>query len=169
MQINGQAFQVILLINSFSSNQYYYRFFFLSANIDAAFAFGSTIFFFKGTQYWRFDNHTLKYNRTYNVDFENIPNNLDAAFYWESMNKAFVFKDDKFWEINIFQYIKPYSESISKWNGIPRNIDGALEYDDRIRFFKDNKFYELNSTDLSVNFIFKELIYLKKIISHFNV
>lgn len=94
------------------------------------------------------------FERLIRDDFKGVPNDLDAAFYWESLDKTYVFKDDKYYEISIFEYGQNYqSEPISDWNDILRNIDAALEYEGHILFFEDNKIFELDALTLSVNFL----------------
>ncbi|XP_068126192.1 vitronectin [Hyperolius riggenbachi] len=76
--------------------------------IDAAFTRmncqGKT-YIFKGSQYWRFSDGTMDpdYPRDIDIGFQNIPNDIDAAFAlpannYQGKEKAYFFKGKQYWQ-----------------------------------------------------------------------
>lgn len=47
-------------------------------------------YFFKGSQYWKFDNMEMepRYPKDIDRGFQGIPNNVDAAFVWGGNGKV---------------------------------------------------------------------------------
>lgn len=68
----------------------------LPSNIDTAFTdkSGKFIFFFKGSQYWKFEGETLVegYPKEIRSDFHGIPNDLQAALVWNGNGYLYLFK-----------------------------------------------------------------------------
>lgn len=68
-------------------------------NMDAVFTWknGKT-YFFKGSQYWRYNEEKGKldagYPRFIQAGWPDLPNNIDAAVTWPRNSKSYVFKDD---------------------------------------------------------------------------
>ncbi|XP_014254798.1 stromelysin-3-like isoform X1 [Cimex lectularius] len=130
----------------------------LPGNIDAAFTYknGKT-YFFKGSQYWRFTGKSMDkdYPKLISNGFEGIPNNLDAAMVWGGNGKIYFYKGYKFWRYDPTQ--KPavkntYPKAISNWEGVPDNIEAALQYTNGYTyFFKNKQYYRFNDNTFSVD------------------
>lgn len=122
------------------------------SSVDAAFTWvnGKT-YFFKGSEYWRVSNMTvdLHYPKPISKGFAGIPNDIDAAFVWSGNGKIYFFKNDKYWRFEPTQ--RPpvreglYPKDISNWEGIPNNIDDALQYSNGFTyFFKNGQYWRFN-------------------------
>lgn len=130
----------------------------LPSNIDAAFTYknGKT-YFFKGSKYWRYDNKKLDgdYPKSISDGFNGIPDNIQAALVWSGNGKIYFFKGSKFWRFDPTQ--KPpvksmYPKPISNWEGIPDNLDDALQYGNGYTyFFKNGLYYRFNDRTFAVD------------------
>ncbi|XP_014828006.1 PREDICTED: vitronectin-like [Poecilia mexicana] len=76
-------------------------------------------YIFKGNQYWRFDGDVLDedYPRNISVGFEDIPNDIDAAFAvpapsHRGREKAYFFKGDKYYQYE-FKHQPSHEECVS--------------------------------------------------------
>jgi len=130
----------------------------MPGNIDAAFTWtNGRTYFFKGNEYWRFTDGTMDddYPKSMATGFGGIPSNVDAAMVWPANNKIYFFKDNKYWKFDP-ETSPPVSDSyprlISNWDGIPNNIDAAIQYsNEKIYFFKQGKYYRWNDDTFSVD------------------
>lgn len=130
----------------------------IADSIDAAFTYknGKT-YFFKGAQYWRYSDRTMDagYPKDISDGFTGIPDNVDAAMVWGGNGKIYFYKGSKFWRFDTLK--RPpvkvsYPKPLSNWEGVPDNIDAALQYTNGYTyFFKDNKYYRFNDRTFSVS------------------
>uniref|UniRef100_A0A336MF57 CSON000784 protein n=1 Tax=Culicoides sonorensis TaxID=179676 RepID=A0A336MF57_CULSO len=130
----------------------------LESNIDAAFTYknGKT-YFFKGTKYWRYSGRTVDgdYPKKISDGFTGIPDHLDAALVWGGNGKIYFYKGSKFWRFDPLKrppVKSTYPKPISNWEGIPNDIDGALQYTNGYTyFFKGDKYYRFNDRTFSID------------------
>ncbi|KAL5286123.1 Mmp1 family protein [Megaselia abdita] len=130
----------------------------LPGNIDAAFTYknGKT-YFFKGSQYWRYNGRNMDgdYPKEISEGFTGIPDNIDAAMVWGGNGKIYFYKGSKFWRYDPLKRppVKAtYPKPISNWEGLPINIDAALQYTNGYTyFFKGDKYYRFNDRTFSVD------------------
>lgn len=113
----------------------------LPGDIDAAFTYknGKT-YFFKGTKYWRYVNRQVdgEYPKEISEGFTGIPDHLDAALVWGGNGKIYFYKGSKFWRFDPLKRppVKAtYPKLISNWEGVPNNIDAALQYTNGFTYF----------------------------------
>jgi matrix metalloproteinase-14 (membrane-inserted) len=135
----------------------------LPGSLDASFTWtnGKT-YFFKGSKYWRFSGvgqMDRGYPKKIREGFSGIPSNIDAAFVWPVNDNIYFFKGSRYWRFDpdsstpvAFSYPQP----VSNWDGIPNNLDSALQYSNgRTYFFKDGRYYRFNDQkgrlDVSAN------------------
>ncbi|XP_046668364.1 matrix metalloproteinase-2 isoform X3 [Homalodisca vitripennis] len=130
----------------------------LPGNIDAAFTYknGKT-FFFKGSKYWRYTGKVMDgdYPKEISEGFTGIPNNIDAAMVWGGNGKIYFYKGSKFWRFDPTQrppVKSTYPKPISNWEGIPNNLDAALQYTNGYTyFFKGGSYYRFNDRAFMVD------------------
>lgn len=121
----------------------------ISGPIDAALTSkNGKMYLFKGDKFWRFTNRRLDggHPKLINDVFTGIPDNIDGAF--SDGDKVFFFKADKYWrfEPKANVRIKPnYPESISLWNGVPKDIGDVFKWNNGVKyFFKGELYYKYN-------------------------
>lgn len=130
----------------------------LSGDIDAAFTYknGKT-YFFKGSDYWRFTDRVMDADFPKKIadGFTGIPDNLDAAFVWGGNGKIYFYKGSKFWRFDPLKrppVKSTYPKPVSNWEGLPNNLDAALQYTNGYTyFFKGDKYYRFNDRTFSVS------------------
>ncbi|XP_054270072.1 matrix metalloproteinase-2 isoform X2 [Macrosteles quadrilineatus] len=130
----------------------------LPGNIDAAFTYknGKT-YFFKGTKYWRYTGKVMDgdYPKEISDGFTGIPNNIDAAMVWGGNGKIYFYKGSKFWRFDPTQ--KPpvkstYPKPINNWEGLPNDLDAALQYTNGYTyFFKGGSYWRFNDRAFMVD------------------
>jgi len=59
-----------------------------------------------------------------------------------------VFRGDKFWQLNGYNYAKGPREISNHWKGLEGKIDAALSYDQDILFFKGSQYWKFNQKKL---------------------
>jgi len=131
----------------------------LPGDLDAAFTWSANgkTFFFKGSQYWRFSDMTLDsgYPKRISEGFSDIPDRPDAAFVWSGNGKIYFFKGSKYWRFEPEKnppVKSSYPKDISNWEGIPNNIDDALQYDNGYTyFFKNGQYWRFNDRAFRVD------------------
>ena len=131
----------------------------LPGNLDASFTWtnGKT-YFFKGSKYWRFSDvgqMDAGYPKELDKGFSGIPNDVDAAFVWPVNNKIYFFKDSIYWKFDPDSSppVDPsYPRPISNWDGIPNNVDSALQYSNgKSYFFKDGRYYRFDDKKFTLD------------------
>jgi len=130
----------------------------LPSSIDASFTWtnGKT-YLFKGSQYWRFTNTSPDpdYPKDISKGFDGIPDNIDAAFVWSGNGKIYFFKGPKYWRFDPDQrppVKSSYPRPISNWEGIPDDIDDALQYTNGYTyFFKKGSYWRFDDRAFRVD------------------
>jgi len=126
----------------------------LPGSLDAAFTWtnGKT-YFFKGSKYWRFSAFgklDRGYPKPLDKGFSGIPTKVDAAMVWPENDKIYFFKGSNYWKFDPDRsppVDSSYPRPISNWEGIPPNIDAALQYSNgRTYFFKDGQYYRFDNS-----------------------
>ena len=131
--------------------------YFYLGQIDASFTWNNgKSYFFKGNKYWRFTNgkSDKDYPKLISKGFDGIPDNLDAAFVWSGNGKIYFFKGREYWRFDPDQrppVRSSYPRPISNWEGIPDNIDDALQYQNGFTyFFKKGDYYRFDDRTFQV-------------------
>jgi len=130
----------------------------MPGDIDASFTWtnGKT-YLFKGTKYWRFTDNKSDpgYPKEINKGFEGIPDHVDAAFVWSGNGKIYFFKGSKYWRFDPEQrppVKSSYPRPISNWEGIPNDVDDALQYSNGYTyFFKKGLYYRFDDRAFKVD------------------
>merc|ERR1719348_478109 len=131
----------------------------MPGNLDASFTWknGKT-YFFKGSKYWRFSdigNMDFGYPKEFSKGFSGIPENVDAAFLWPVNNKIYFFKGSQYWKFDPEKnppVSDTYPRPISNWQGVPNNLDAALQYSNgKTYFFKDGKYFRFDDRKFEVD------------------
>ena len=79
---------------------------------------------------------------------------MDAAFVWSGNGKIYFFKGTKYWKFDPEK--RPpvsgaYPRPISNWEGIPDNIDDAIQYTNGYTyFFKKGLYYRFDDRSFQV-------------------
>ena len=126
--------------------------------IDASFTWknGKT-YFFHDEKYWRFSNGEPDpgYPKLISKGFVGIPNKVDAVFVWSGNEKIYFFKGSKYWKFDPDRrppVDKAYPRPIENWEGIPNDIDDALQYDNGFTyFFKGGQYYRFDDMKFKVD------------------
>ena len=130
----------------------------LPSGIQASFSWvnGKT-YFFKGSQYWRLTGSKMDsgYPKEISEGFQGIPDDLDGALLWSANQKIYFFKGNQYWKYDPDSSPSvddSYPRPISKWTGIPDNIDAAITYSNsKAYFFKSGKYYKFDDDTLAVS------------------
>eukprot|EP00090_Calanus_glacialis_P045346 TRINITY_DN8369_c0_g1_i1.p1 TRINITY_DN8369_c0_g1~~TRINITY_DN8369_c0_g1_i1.p1 ORF type:complete len:559 (+),score=136.99 TRINITY_DN8369_c0_g1_i1:156-1832(+) len=131
----------------------------LPGNLDAAFTWtnGKT-YFFKGSQYWRFSEvgrMDRGYPKDFSKGFSGVPEGVDAAMVWPVNKKIYFFKGTQYWKFDPEKsppVDTSYPRPISNWDGIPTNLDAAMQYsNEKTYFFKDGKYYRFDDERFSLD------------------
>lgn len=79
---------------------------------------------------------------------------IDAVFVWPKNQKTYIFSGDSFWRYDerLGQLDEMQGRSMSRWNGIPFNVDAVLSLprihgtiaDGQTLFFKGNAYWQFN-------------------------
>ena len=96
----------------------------LPADLDAAFAWGKKedIFFFKGSEYWKFNTRSMRLAPGYpksTSTWKGLPDGVEAALRWTN-KKTYVFKDGNYWRLNdkkprVDRSRTPYPRDAGQW------------------------------------------------------
>jgi matrix metalloproteinase-14 (membrane-inserted) len=77
----------------------------IPAGVDVAFVWGGNgkIYFFKGSQYWKFDPERKPHVRSdhypKSISLWDLPNNMEAALQWDN-GRTYFFKSGNYWRFN---------------------------------------------------------------------
>jgi len=130
----------------------------LPSNLDAAFTWSNgKTYIFKGSKYWRFTNQKMDsgYPKPISKGFDGIPDNVDAAFVWSGNGKIYFFKGEKYYRFDPESRppVKPtYPKPVKNWEGIPGNIDDALQYKNGYTyFFKQGKYWRFDDKGFGID------------------
>ena len=131
----------------------------LPDHVDAAFTWtNGKMYFFKGSRYWRFSpNKRLDkgFPKQISDGFEGIPSNVDAAFVWAKNDKIYFFKGSRYYKFDPQQnppVADSYPRPMSNWEGVPDNIDAALQYSNGATyFFKNSQYYRFDEETNAVD------------------
>ncbi|PIK58932.1 putative 72 kDa type IV collagenase [Apostichopus japonicus] len=106
----------------------------LPKNIDASYErFDSTIMFFKGAEYWEYDNLEAREGFPKPISELGLPDDIDAALPWGYTGKTYFFKGKKYWRYD--EYEKKVDADYPKliregWKGVPGNLFAAFRHYD---------------------------------------
>ena len=108
--------------------------------------------------YWRFTGSGQmdeEYPKLIREGFADIPDNVDAAFVWPVNNKIYFFKGSQYWKFDPDKsppMDSTYPRPVSNWDGVPDNIDSAMQYSNgKTYFFKGGKYYRFDDNLLTVD------------------
>merc|ERR1712192_241751 len=95
------------------------------------------------------------YPKPLDKGFGGIPSNVDAAMVWPENEKIYFFKGSKYWKFDPDRsppVDSSYPRPVSNWEGIPPNIDAALQYSNgRTYFYKDGQYYRFDNSRKQVD------------------
>jgi len=130
----------------------------LPGDLDAAFTWNNgRSYFFKGSEYWRFTNGRMDkgYPKALSAGFSGIPRDVDAAFVWPANGKIYFFKGSEYWKFDPEAdppVPSSYPRPVANWDGIPNNIDAAVQYTNgKVYFFKKGQYYRWDDDNFSVD------------------
>eukprot|EP00057_Strongylocentrotus_purpuratus_P032770 XP_788786.3 PREDICTED: matrix metalloproteinase-18 [Strongylocentrotus purpuratus] len=125
----------------------------LPTNLDAAIFYSPYTYFFKGSQYWRFQNQEMAgtYPRPMS-DWRGVPTDVDSAFVWSRNGGIYFTKGNQYYRYtgreNSF-----YPQPLSHFRGLPSDgVDAAFQYSNSITyFFKGSDYYRFNDSTVMVD------------------
>ncbi|XP_022104778.1 matrix metalloproteinase-19-like isoform X2 [Acanthaster planci] len=93
-------------------------------------------YFFKGNQYWRFNNEVMdaNYPRPIRGNWGTLPNDLDAAFIWSGNNNLYFVKGNQYYRFN-GGVDQGYPRSLSVWNIPGNDVAAAVQWINRRTYF----------------------------------
>ncbi|KAF2898915.1 hypothetical protein ILUMI_07261 [Ignelater luminosus] len=126
-------------------------------NVDAAFTYWNNVtYFLKGPYMWKYIQDQ-KYKKSQLIDygFPGIPNDIDASLMWSGNGKIYFFKGSEYWMLNpqqppFMRVNETYPRPISRWNGLPNNLDAAVGIGGTSYFFKDGSYYKYDDLRMKV-------------------
>tara|TARA_R110000824_G_scaffold119818_3_gene274225 strand:+ start:7245 stop:9869 length:2625 start_codon:yes stop_codon:yes gene_type:complete len=132
--------------------------------IDAAITYPSSkkTYFFSGDDYYRYNDTTKEidsgYPKKISDNWPGLPNNIDAATVYSYPNttktELYFFKGDQYylWDQNKNKVYDGYPKPISIWNGVPNDLDAALELgsNNQVYFFKGDKYWKYDKENNKV-------------------
>ena len=119
-------------------------------------------YFFSGDDYYRYNDLTFAidpgYPKKISDNWPGIPNNIDAATVYSNPDSQttslYFFKGDKYYRYNTDKNkVDPgYPKPISVWNGVPNDLDAALELgsNNQVYFFKGDKYWKYDKANNKV-------------------
>ena len=104
--------------------------------------------YFLGQNYWKLTDTSVAdgYPRLISQDWAGLPDNLDAAFTWDS-GATYFFKGGEYWKFENMVPSSNYPKPLSKgFPDIPSDIDAAFVWggNGKIYFFKDNNYWKFD-------------------------
>ncbi|XP_071848693.1 neutrophil collagenase-like [Apostichopus japonicus] len=120
----------------------------LPSGIQAAYEryYDQRILFFKGREYWVYDGiePLPGYPKLIANLSSDLPGNLQAAATWGEYNKVYFFKRGRVYRYDEFE--KKVDEGYpypidSVFPGVPKGLDGAFRYNDKMAYFVKGKYY----------------------------
>ncbi|KAL4658741.1 72 kDa type IV collagenase-like [Arapaima gigas] len=132
----------------------------LPEKIDAAYEnpLEEKTVFFSGNEVWIYKASTLERGYPKRISSLGLPadlQHLDAAFSFSKSKKTYLFAGDKFWRYN--EAKKKMDPGFPKliadsWNGVPDNLDAALNLNGHgySYFFKDGYYLKLDDASLKI-------------------
>uniref|UniRef100_A0A670YYG0 72 kDa type IV collagenase n=3 Tax=Pseudonaja textilis TaxID=8673 RepID=A0A670YYG0_PSETE len=114
--------------------------------------------FFSGNEYWVYTASTLERGYPKRLTSLGLPpdvQRVNAAFNWSKNKKTYIFAGDKFWRYNeVKKKMDPGFPKLiaDAWNGVPDNLDAALEVSGsgHSYFFKDWYYLKLEDQSLKI-------------------
>ena len=105
-------------------------------------------------QYWVFDGESFFAPQPLSsLGLPEYVDKLDDAFVWGKNGKTYFFYQNLYWRFNEATKTMDsgYPQDISRWNGVPRNIDAVLTsvFDGLTYFFKGEEFWTFDDYSLS--------------------
>jgi len=122
--------------------------------VDTMITHDEETYAFKGDKYWKLADSeagvAAGYPRRISEDWEELPDNIDAAFTWKN-GKMYFLKGSRYWRYSSFGNLDTgFPKKISNgFGGIPDNIDAAFVWkrNGKIYFFKGNNYWKFNPSN----------------------
>jgi hypothetical protein len=84
---------------------------------------------FSGHQYWIHDGRRFFSPQSiHDLGLPDFVDKIDDVFVWGKNGKTYLFYKNLYWRYNEQTKLmdQGYPQDISKWNGVPRNLDAAM-------------------------------------------
>ena len=112
-----------------------------SSNVDAIIMTASNeTFAFQGALFWKLNSDGIApgYPKLITSHWDNLENDIDAAFTSEDNGMTYIFKEDKYWIFRNTKYVRGPKRISVGFPGIPNDIDAAFIWSGNgdIYFFK---------------------------------
>ena len=112
-----------------------------SSDVDAIIMTASNeTFAFQGALFWKLNSEGIAqgYPKLITSHWDNLENDIDAAFTSEDNGMTYIFKEDKYWIFRNTKYMRGPKKISVGFPGIPNNIDAAFIWSGNgdIYFFK---------------------------------
>ena len=105
-------------------------------------------FAFKGALFWKLlsDGVAPGFPKLISNNWDNLENDIDAAFTSELNGMTYFFKNDKYWIFKNTKYVRGPKKILVGFPGIPNNVDAAFIWSGNgdIYFFKVVLYINLN-------------------------
>ncbi|XP_035691794.1 stromelysin-3-like [Branchiostoma floridae] len=124
-------------------------------HVDAVYErYDGKIVFFKGSEYWVFDGNYLESRFPRPIrDYGLYVQSVDAAFVWGHNGKTYFFKGNRYWRYDDIEkkMDRGYPKKIDRWEGVPNNLDGIMQWTDGLTyFFKGSQYWKFNDITMRV-------------------
>ncbi|XP_022110634.1 matrix metalloproteinase-14-like [Acanthaster planci] len=109
-------------------------------------------YLFEGTQVWKFESGASRiadgFPRAIGSVFSGLPDNVDAALFYQPNGKTYIFKGSQYWRFDNEVLDSGYPKSIATyWPGLPNDLDAAFVWsgNGRLYFVKGGQYYRFGS------------------------
>merc|ERR1712029_1277750 len=112
---------------------------------------------FKGNKYFKLNDDGVEsgYPRFISSGWDGLPSNVDAAFVWSGNGKIYFLKGNKYYRFDPEErppVKRSYPKPVENWEGIPGNIDDALQYKNGYTyFFKQGRYWRFDDKNFGID------------------